>query len=152
MTYKLYLDDIRNPTTPGPWVVVRSFIEATSFVLKHGFPQYVSFDHDLGDETAYTGYHFALWLVNLDMDNDSMPHDFAFNVHSANPVGAANIIGLLSAYMAKRLMGAPVSLEKAKLEAEEMFLAPSGEGRYAADWADKPHRVLYDAIKLIRSL
>jgi hypothetical protein len=102
MTYKLYLDDVRNPTTPGPWVVARSFVEATEYVLRHGYPLYVSFDHDLGDETAYTGYHFALWLVNLDMDEGSMPHDFAFNVHSANTVGAANINGLLTKYIAMR--------------------------------------------------
>ena len=103
MTYKLYLDDIRIPTTPGPWVVVRSFPEATQYVLKHGFPIYVSFDHDLGDETVYTGYDFAKWLINLDMDNGSMPDSFAFNVHSANPVGAANINGLLGAYMARKV-------------------------------------------------
>lgn len=34
----------------------------------------------------------------------------------------------------------------------EMFLAPSGLGEYAADWEDKPHRVLYDALNIIRSL
>jgi hypothetical protein len=103
MTYKLYLDDIRTPTTPGPWIVARSFIEATEYVLKHGYPLYVSFDHDLGDKTAYTGYDFAKWLVNYDMDYHGMPADFEFNVHSANPVGAANITGLLTKYIAMRI-------------------------------------------------
>ena len=46
----------------------------------------------------------------------------------------------------------PLILEEAAKVAEEMFLAPSGLGKYAADWADKPHRVLYDAVNLIRSL
>lgn len=46
----------------------------------------------------------------------------------------------------------PTPEEEVRREAEEMFLAPSGQGKYAADWADKPHRVLYDAVNLIRAL
>jgi len=47
-------------------------------------------------------------------------------------------------------------VERAEREANAMYLAPSGEvvgdTFHAFDWADKPHRVLYAAIDLIRDL
>ena len=98
MTYKLYLDDIRNPKGEG-FVVVRSFNEAVNYVNQHGYPNYVSFDHDLGESDAKTGYDFAKWLVSVDLVNNSMPDDFDFNVHSANPVGAQNIIEYFKSYL-----------------------------------------------------
>lgn len=36
--------------------------------------------------------------------------------------------------------------------AEEIRKAPSGEGEYASTWKDKPHRLIYDAAKLIVKL
>lgn len=35
-------------------------------------------------------------------------------------------------------------------ELDEYHYAPGGEGRYAAEWADKPHRLLFDVIDLAR--
>ena len=35
---------------------------------------------------------------------------------------------------------------------EAFRLAPSGEGPHAYNWADKPHRVLYDAARRIEEL
>lgn len=99
--YKLYLDDIRTPQGSG-WVVVRSYDEAVSYVQANGFPQAVSFDHDLG-EAVPTGMDFARWLVEQDLDHNSMPDNFEFNVHSANPVGRDNITGLLSVYIKHKL-------------------------------------------------
>lgn len=101
MTYKLYLDDIRNPRSDG-FVVVRSFNEAVNYVKQHGFPNYVSFDHDLGKSDAKTGYDFAKWLVDQDMRYETMPKDFSYNVHSANPVGAANIRHFIDCYINNR--------------------------------------------------
>lgn len=102
MTYKLYLDDIRWPKGQG-WIIVRSYSEAVAHVQKYGFPYLVSFDHDLGDDSK-SGHDFAKWLVAQDLVYGSMPDDFQFNVHSANPVGLANIEGLLRSYMAFRLV------------------------------------------------
>lgn len=96
MTYNLYLDDIRDPHTTRPFVVVRSVQEAMAYVTDHGFPSYVSFDHDLADDQ--TGYDFAKWLVELDLDTTTMPKDFAWNVHSANGPGAKNIEGIMVSY------------------------------------------------------
>jgi len=44
-------------------------------------------------------FDFAKWLIERDMDVSDMPADFSFNVHSANPVGSANIQGLLDSYL-----------------------------------------------------
>lgn len=100
MSYNLYLDDIRNPQDNSKdWVIQRSFATAVHFVCKNGFPNFVSFDHDLGDDAPQTGYNFAKWLVERDMDHGDMPDDFSFNVHSANPVGAENIQRYLDNYL-----------------------------------------------------
>jgi len=95
-TYKLYLDDIRNPKSDG-WVIARSFDEFVMIIEEMGAPAEISFDHDLGwdDENkceAKNGYDCAKWLVehNIMLEN--------FNVHSANPVGRDNIISLLNNY------------------------------------------------------
>ena len=74
MTYKLYLDDLRTPKSPS-WVVVRSYDEAVNYVKANGFPQAVSFDHDLGDAVP-TGMDFARWLVTEDLDRRCMPDNF----------------------------------------------------------------------------
>ena len=62
-----------------------------------GYPDTVSFDHDLGTED--TGFDFAHFLVDLDLDNGTMPDTFTYTVHSANPVGVENITGLLDGYL-----------------------------------------------------
>jgi hypothetical protein len=108
MTYKLFLDDTRDPIDAGfknnEFVVVRSMAEALSVIEIKGFPNYIAYDHDLGwDELtrieAPTGFDFAKWLINQDLDNQVLPKDFAFSVHSANPAGAANIRGLMESYL-----------------------------------------------------
>lgn len=93
---KLFLDDLRFPLKPT-WTIARSYDEAVRLVEQYGFPSKVSFDHDLGD--GPTGCDFAHYLINLDLDKGLMPEHFSFRVHSANPIGAANIEGLLSGYL-----------------------------------------------------
>jgi hypothetical protein len=63
-------------------------------------PHFISFDNDLGldenGEVAPDGYAAAKWLVyesGLDLVN------LKFNVHSANPVAAKQIEGLLNNYI-----------------------------------------------------
>lgn len=90
------------PSTDGMQnaVVARSFEDAVHYVEQHGPMSFVSFDHDLGDQVP-SGYDFAKWLVETDMDHggEFLPRDFAFNVHSANGPGASNISGLLRRYL-----------------------------------------------------
>lgn len=100
---KLYLDDIREPVS-NDFIVVRSYDEAIKFVKKNGIPIFISFDHDLGcDEKGKileSGYDFAKWLVEMDMENIyKFPNDFTFGIHSANPIGRNNINAILNNYL-----------------------------------------------------
>ena len=95
----LYIDDLRSPQTNKPWEIVRNFDEAIEYFEVMGCPHYVSLDHDLGDNIP-SGYDIAKWMVekDIEMNGKFIPLNFEFNVHSANPVGAANINGLFSNY------------------------------------------------------
>lgn len=94
--WKLFLDDLRDPPDQS-WIVCRTYEDAVLAVKRFGFPSEVSFDHDLGYER--TGMDLARYLVELDLDQNTMPDHFSFNVHSANPVGAENIEALLGRYV-----------------------------------------------------
>jgi len=95
---RMYIDDIRTPKT-GFDVIVRSSAIAVEYLTNHECPTMISFDHDLGDEdTAMVVVHF---LIERDLNENGnfIPTNFEFNVHSANPVGAANIEGTLNSYL-----------------------------------------------------
>lgn len=103
MTYKMYIDDIRTPKVDG-YVLVRSTKEAIEYIRKNGYPSFVSFDHDLGmdDDGVHelpSGYDFAKWLCDEDHFVENFMQAFDYFVHSANPVGKANIEGYLENYM-----------------------------------------------------
>ncbi|WNL30494.1 cyclic-phosphate processing receiver domain-containing protein [Aliarcobacter cryaerophilus] len=103
MKNKLYLDDVRN-LPDASYVLVRSYKEAVNYVEKNGIPSFISFDHDLGvdenDKPIETGYDFAKWLVDMDLDNIyKFPENFSFYVHSANSVGKENIDTYLTNYL-----------------------------------------------------
>jgi len=90
---KLYLDDIRTPKTEG-WDIVRNYDDFVAWIELNGIPNEVSFDHDLGENTEKTGYDAAKWLGQYCIDNGlPLPKH---NVHSANPVGKANIEAYLN--------------------------------------------------------
>lgn len=97
MTYKLFIDDERYPIGDD-WVIARSHDEVMDIILDRGMPIFVSFDHDLG-ENKLTGYDIAKTMVEYAMDGNAFPKDFAFYVHSQNPVGKANIEAYLNNYM-----------------------------------------------------
>ena len=100
---KLFLDDVREvewiyegPMAEG-FEVVRSYSEFIDYIKAKGLPDFISFDNDLGlddsGEVASDGYAAAKWLVyesGLDL------RDLRFYVHSANPVAAGQIRGLLT--------------------------------------------------------
>lgn len=103
MAWKLYLDDIRTPKDPT-FVISRTVKDAQNLILTYGVPMFISFDHDLGMDDGWkvlpSGYDFAKWLVEMDMDGIiNIPNEFTFAVHSANPVGAENIQTLLDGYL-----------------------------------------------------
>lgn len=105
MGYRLFIDDLRDPIDPA-WTVARSSAEAIALLLERGCPDEISFDHDLGgDDTAMAVVHR---LIDLDLDADGafIPLTFRFSVHSANPVGAANLRALLERYLGLRASNA----------------------------------------------
>lgn len=98
MGYRLFIDDLRDPVDPA-WTIARSSAEAIALLLERGCPDEISFDHDLGgDDTAMA---VARRLIDLDLDANGVfiPPTFRFGVHSANPVGAANLRALLDRYL-----------------------------------------------------
>lgn len=129
MKQLLFLDDRRVPTdcisymgvrgvNPAiyseEWIIVRSYGEFVRWVTNNGMPDFISFDHDLGDvpelkasidfedwysvgeERELTGMDCAKWLVEYCMDYNHRLPDFA--VHSDNPGGRENISGLLKSF------------------------------------------------------
>ena len=103
---KLFLDDIRTVEMVYPnassqeFVVVRTFEAFINYIQQHGLPDFISFDNDLGllanGVLAPDGYAAAKWLVyDSGLDLSSL----SFRVHSANPVAAEQIRGLLNNYL-----------------------------------------------------
>jgi hypothetical protein len=100
MSYRLFLDDLRDPPLDsGEWQVARSTMAAKLLVHQLGMPTFISFDHDLGgDDTAMA---FINWLVSRSLDEldaGTMVAPISFTVHSQNPVGAVNIAGLMTSF------------------------------------------------------
>ena len=103
---KLFLDDIRtvdmvySKEQVSEFDLVRTFDDFVTYIKQNGLPEFISFDNDLGmnahGEVAPDGYAAAKWLVyesELDLS------DLKFHVHSANPVAAEQIRGLLNNYI-----------------------------------------------------
>ena len=103
---KLFLDDIRTVEMVYPkeeidqFDIVRSYDEFMLYIKQHGLPPFISFDNDLGlDDTgkvAPDGYAAAKWLV---YESGINLKTLQFSVHSANPVAAKQIQGLLDNYI-----------------------------------------------------
>lgn len=85
----------------GPWRVARSYAEAKAAIEELGLPAFASFDHDLGD--GMDGIAVVRFMIEIDLDTGTLPEDFAYEAHSANPVGRENIKGLLESYLGQRL-------------------------------------------------
>ena len=119
----LYLDDVRTPTTTikgyHPWKVVRNYDEFVKHITQNGVPDLVSFDHDLHKEhtddywsqfelkgyqepdySSYiekTGLDCARFLIDHIQANNSLELKQC-SVHSANPIGAANIQSFINGF------------------------------------------------------
>ncbi|WP_299112850.1 cyclic-phosphate processing receiver domain-containing protein [uncultured Winogradskyella sp.] len=103
---KLFLDDVRtidmiyDKSMESEFDIVRTYKEFVTYIKENGLPNYISFDNDLGlgedGKVAPDGLAAAKWLVyesELDLRN------LEFKVHSANPVAAEQIKGLLNNYI-----------------------------------------------------
>jgi hypothetical protein len=100
--YSLFIDDERFPPQDRKnWVIARNWENVMMSLRMHGMPGFISFDHDLGDDT-HSGMDIAKFLVNLDIDGEDdfkLPPEFDFYVHSQNPVGKENIEKYLRQYL-----------------------------------------------------
>jgi len=86
---RLYLDDLR--PTPEGFDRVYNYEEFVEYLERKGLPDFISFDHDLGEDLS--GYDCAKYLVDY-----CLAHQFPlpnYQVHSQNPVGKENIERLL---------------------------------------------------------
>lgn len=99
---RLFIDDERMPPTDSyEWEIARSSNEAINFITCFGCPEFISFDHDLGDDD--TSMIIIHWLIENDLNMPGfIPPNFSFFVHSQNPIGKKNIIGLLKSYLDQR--------------------------------------------------
>lgn len=92
---KLWLDDqIDDPEAPDRhvpdgWVGVKTPKEAIRFI-KTGKVLEISFDHDLGERWWGNGYTVARFIEREAFFGKLRP--ISFSIHSANPVGAQNIL------------------------------------------------------------
>lgn len=103
-TYSLFIDDERYPsdTSKDNWVICRTFDEAVE-MFKSCIPDHISFDHDLG-ESSKSGFDFAKWIVDYDIENNILKSTFSWYIHSQNPIGAKNIDFLLLGYFGSKGM------------------------------------------------
>ena len=85
----LYLDDLR--PTPEGFDRVYSYEEFVDYLERKGLPDFISFDHDLGEDLS--GYDCAKYLVEYCLEHQLPLPDY--QVHSQNPVGKENIERLL---------------------------------------------------------
>ena len=96
--WMLWLDDqfdqedisFRHP--PIGFIPAKTSKEAIAFTERFGVPEFISFDHDLGENDNAMKY--IDWLIENHYENN-VP---GFQVHSANPVGKANIISKMNSW------------------------------------------------------
>lgn len=115
---RLYLDDVRTPLG-GDWIIARNYEEFVSIIKFNGLENFdvISLDHDLGEQSMVeyytnvknnykldynnivdekTGYDCCRFLVSESMSkNIPLPQMY---VHSANPIGSANMMGYINNY------------------------------------------------------
>ena len=116
MKERIYLDDVRTPIDKD-WIIARNYDEFVRIVSAYGLENIktISLDHDLGDSamrewhknvyhnytldynniTEKTGMDCAKWLVEQWMNGKPVVDVYT---HSANAIGAANIMGYINNY------------------------------------------------------
>lgn len=86
---KIWLDDLR--PMPATFDLHVKTVDECVALIKRGHVTHISFDHDLGQENGKllpTGYDLAKWCEEWAQAGG---YRFTWAVHSANPVGRANI-------------------------------------------------------------
>lgn len=97
--WKLWLDDqLDDPAaparhTPAGYIGARSSAEARDLVIKYGVPEFMNLDHDLGENDR--AMDFLHWLALEFATEGPVPN---YVIHSANPVGSANISSFMNSW------------------------------------------------------
>lgn len=95
---KIFLDDER--ITPPGYIRAYSYNDAIRLLRRcKGRVAVMSFDHDLGlidgattwNDLAPTGYDVLCWIEKRVAHGDTKIAPAAMDIHSANPVGRANM-------------------------------------------------------------
>ena len=116
--FRLYLDDVRTPLAQD-WIIARNYDEFVAAIKFHGLENFevISLDHDLGEGAMVeyytnvknnyildynnikerTGMDCCRYLVSESM-NERIPLPQIY-VHSANPIGSANMMGYINNYL-----------------------------------------------------
>lgn len=121
MGYNLFLDDNRSlemawkmtgnwKYMTKEWEIVRSYDEFVAHIEENGMPDFISYDHDLGDvdpnnpdHDEKTGYSCVKWLVDYCLDNNL--NMTSYLIHTNNPSGYDNIHGLIQNFVKFRQDG-----------------------------------------------
>lgn len=90
---KVYLDDVR--PAPAGWRGCQTAQQCID-LLSAERVTHLSLDHDLGPDEAETGYAVLRWMEDAVFLDGYVPPE-VIHVHSANPVGRANMLGALRA-------------------------------------------------------
>lgn len=108
----LWVDDLRDPKESrwAEWIRknteinpsvdnitwVTDYKQFCDYIDQNGLPDWVCFDHDLGEEgdDEKNGYSCAKYLVDYCQEHDLDIPDF--EIQSSNPVGAENINSIMN--------------------------------------------------------
>lgn len=141
---RLYLDDVRTPVAKD-WIVVRNYDDFVTQIKLYGLESFemISLDHDLGESAMVEYYtnvknNYKLDYTNIEektgMDccrfliSESMVQNIPLPqvyVHSANPIGAANMIGYINNYLKNCKMELSCMMVKIEHTVDEaFFLSP----------------------------
>ena len=99
----IWLDDEREPYNflyedleykEKDITICKNYSQFVKTIEQEGLPEFICFDHDLGEEK--TGYDCAKFLVDYCLKNKLKLPDWY--IQSANIVGKMNIAGLLKNY------------------------------------------------------
>ena len=100
MSYKLYIDD--DPKfRPTPiennvvWMRAYSNTGALDIIERYGYPDHISFDHDLGKNQVVTEF-ITIILTKLIDEHKDIP--FSYDIHSKNPLAKERIDSLFQSY------------------------------------------------------
>jgi len=108
---KLWVDDIR--PAPEGWVWAKTFEAAVDFICGPQPIEEMSLDHDLGD--GPTGYNILCLLESLIFNGFWRKPVPLIHVHSANPVGAKNMLRVIDS-IERHCISKHVSVQSRKQE------------------------------------